>query len=367
MIERRPGKLGLGRCPKVTLSDARREARKVRTQIDEGHNPFALKAASKAAKGAVKAKGKTLLECADAYVEATRKSGAKGKPWSAAHSHQWHSTFHETKNGGNVYPALTAPLNDMPIASITKAEVLALIEPLWQRTPTTAARVKARLEAVFGWAIFRELRAEPNPAAWKREAAGLPTVGEAANLKAMPYREVAKFMAELRSTEGTAAKALEFLILTATRASEAFGAKWAEIDLEANVWVIPASRMKAGKQHTVPLTDAAIALLRSLQGVDDEFVFWGAGRGAVSIQSVRNLLNQMRPDGETLHGFRSSFSDWAHDGGLNNHAIELSLAHAVGNAVERSYRRGEMLEIRRNIMAAWASYCGGGKSDTPAH
>jgi integrase len=205
-----------------------------------------------------------------------------------------------------------------------------------------------------------------NPAAWTRKEASLPSVPAAAHLAAMPYQELPDFIRELRTKDGLAARALEFLILTGVRTGEAMGAEWSEFDLGARTWLIPGARMKKGREHRVPLSEPALAILDALPRVSD-FVFPGAKHGQhFSNNAGRVLLNKMRP-GVTAHGFRSTFRDWTEERTAFPHVVcEMSLAHSVGSVVERSYRRTDLFEKRRELMGAWASYCGTGNAATVA-
>jgi integrase len=232
---------------------------------------------------------------------------------------------------------------------------------LWQVRSVTADRVRNRIELVLSWAAGRGYRTGDNPAAWSRLRHILPTPGKTARVQhypSVPYVEIPALMAELREREGVAAKALIFVILTAARAGEVLGATWDEINFDTATWTVPAARMKSGREHKVPLSPAAVELLRALYVEDaNPHVFIGPRRETLSHAALTAVLRRANYS-QTVHGFRSSFSDWAHErSAFNNHVIELSLAHAIGNTVERSYRRGEMLEKRRKLMDAWATFC----------
>jgi len=233
----------------------------------------------------------------------------------------------------------------------------------WDARPETARRVRQRIEHVLDWATVRGYRRGENPARWAGHLkAALPAApGRGKHFAALPYGEVAAFVAVLRSRSDIASRALEFTILTATRSGEVIGATWAEIDLAAATWTIPAERMKKGdKLHRVPLSQQAIALLRSLpQESNNPFIFIGSRAGApLSINMMSKLLAKLGRSDITVHGFRSTFMDWAHETtSYPKTVIDMALAHTVGDKVEAAYRRGELLDKRRRLMTEWARYC----------
>jgi integrase len=233
----------------------------------------------------------------------------------------------------------------------------------WDVRAETASRVRNRVEAVLDWAGVRGYRSGDNPARWRGHLAEvLPAKGKiqrTTHFAALPFTELPACMVALRERQGIAPRALEFLILTCARTGETISAKWSEIDFAARVWTVPAERMKAGREHRVPLSEPALALLQSaFREADNPFCFIGPTGGHLSDQSMAATLRRMG-HGVTVHGFRSTFSDWAHERTAHgSHVIELCLAHSVGNAVERSYRRTDLFEKRRKLMVAWAEYCG---------
>jgi integrase len=255
-------------------------------------------------------------------------------------------------------------LGGLPVAGIDEAHILKVLGPIWTTKPETAGRVRGRIESVLDWATARKYRTGDNPARWRGHLAELlparAKVQPVTHHAALPYAQVQAFAAELRARDGIGARALEFLLLTATRTGEVTGARWDEIDLHENTWTIPAARMKAGKEHRTPLSDRALEILRKLpRPAGHPYVFAGdrAGRPIGRMVMLRAMRN-LRP-GLTVHGLRSTFSDWAHERtGYDAHTIEISLAHAVGSAVEKAYRRGDMFEKRRRLMAEWSRYCG---------
>jgi integrase len=248
------------------------------------------------------------------------------------------------------------------VAAIDTGLVLKCIEPIWQTKTETASRVRGRIKAILDWAAVRGYRVGDNPARWKGHLGEvLPARGQIKKVqhhRALPFAEVPDFMAQLAEREGVAAWALEFLILTAARSGEAIRARWSEIDLDGRLWVVPAERMKGGREHRVPLSDRALEILKTLPREGD-LVFPGGRQGtAISSTAMVGVLKRMERPDVTVHGFRSSFRDWAaKTTGYPNHVIEMALAHAIGDKVERSYRRGDLFDKRRKLMDAWAAYC----------
>jgi integrase len=252
-----------------------------------------------------------------------------------------------------VYPIL----GDLPVQAVDVTLVMKAIEPIWQPKPETASRVRGRLESVLDWATARGYRSGENPARWRGHLENLlpqkSKVRRVEHHAALPYVEISAFMAELRAQEGVAAQALEFLTLTAARTSEVLGARWGEIDLKEKTWIIPAVRMKAGREHRVPLSKSTLRLLGSKGRTEGHQIF------PIQARAMWDLLNKLRP-GLTVHGFRSSFSDWCAEQTNFPHEVwEMALAHAVGSKVEAAYRRGDLFEKRRQLAEAWANFCNG--------
>jgi integrase len=240
--------------------------------------------------------------------------------------------------------------------------VIKALEPIWRRIPETASRLRARIESVLGYATVREFRFGDNPARWSGHLKELlPARGKLRPVKhhaALPYADVPAFMAELRDRQSTSARALEFTILTAVRTGETVGATWDEIDLKAKIWTIPAGRMKAKREHRVPLGERALKILQTLTH-HRGYVFPASARAEqpLSDMAMLELVRGMRP-GITVHGFRSTFRDWAAEmTAWPNHVVEMALAHSVGDAVEKAYRRGDLFEKRRKLMQAWSDFC----------
>jgi integrase len=340
--------MGLGPIHTVSLADARVRARKARLAILDGGDPIAIKHEARATARIEAAKALTFRQCADAFI------AAHAPTWkNAKHRQQWSATLDTY-----AYPVIGA----LPVAKIDVALVLKVLRPIWDRTPETASRLRGRIERVLDWATAQEFRTGDNPARWRgRLDAILPAkskVRAAGHHAAMAVDDLPSFMAELREREGLAASALEFTILTSARTAEALGATWQEIDFAAKTWTIPPERMKSGKAHVVPLSPRALEIVNALSPDSSGFVFPGATPSRpINSLAMLDLLRAMR-GGLTVHGFRSTFADWAGDRTDAPQAvIEMALAHAITNKTEASYRRGNALAKRVILMGQWADYC----------
>jgi integrase len=239
------------------------------------------------------------------------------------------------------------------------------LEPIWKAKPETASRLRGRIEAVLDWATVRGYRKGENPARWRGHLDKLlparAKIQKVVHHPALPYSEIADFMVSLRNQEGIAARALEFLILTAARTGEIIGAGWDEVDLDERVWVIPEARMKAGREHRVPLSGPALAIVKQMNEIrESDFVFPGGKKGRpLSNMAMLALLKRIGRNDLTTHGFRSTFRDWAAERTtFSREVIEMALAHTIENKVEAAYRRGDLFRKRRQLMEAWARYCG---------
>jgi integrase len=292
-----------------------------------------------------------------------------------AQSIKWRNPKHRAQFLSTMKSFAYPILGKLPVADIDTPLVLKVMEqhvkaergypagPLYKSRPETASRLRGRIQNVLDWAKARGYRSGENPAAWRGNLKHLiPAAEETKSVQhhaALPYSEMATFMSRLSERTGVAARALEFLVLTAARTNEVIGARWAEIDLKQKLWVIPAERMKARKAHRVPLSDRALDLLRKLPTEEaNDFVFIGTQKGAgLSNMSMSAVLKRMHYE-VTVHGFRSAFRDWAAEStGYANHIVEQALAHTISNAVERAYRRGDMFDKRAKLMSDWATYC----------
>jgi integrase len=349
-------KMGLGPLHTVSLKEARAEALEARKLVRRGIDPIEAEKAKRRQEKLEAAKAITFKECADRYIEANRAGWKNDK-----HAEQWVSTFNETRRGRLKFPAATDAINDLPVSAIDTGLVLKVLEPIWTKTPESASRIRGRIEAVLDWAKVRQYREGENPARWRdhlKQALPARSRLKRGHHDAVAYADMPAFMAALRAKDGVSARALEFTILTAARTGETIGAKWSEIDPDTNIWTIPAARMKAGREHRVPLCDRAIEILAELPREGD-FVFVGSRSGKpLSNMAMLELVRGMRGKGATVHGFRSSFRDWgAEQTAYPNEMLELALAHAVGDKVESAYRRGDMMEKRRRLMSDWADFC----------
>ena len=336
--------MGLGSTSSVGLARARELASECRALVAAGRDPIETRNAAEKAKGGVP----TFGAIADALI------AAKESEWrNPKHRAQWRMTL--TKYAG--------PLRSRPVNEIGTDAVLAVLKPLWQTKPETASRLRGRIEAVLDAAKAQRHRSGENPAAWRGHLAHLlPKRGKLTrgHHAAMAYRDVPEFMGELRERDAIAALALEFCILTATRSGEVLGARWSEIDLEARVWTVPAGRMKAAREHRIPLSERAAAILEKLaKARTGELVFPGKRAGKpLSVMAMKMVLRRMKLDGVTVHGFRSAFRDWAgNETHFPREVAEAALAHVIGDKAEQAYRRGDALEKRRDLMSAWAEYC----------
>lgn len=342
--------MGLGGAAIVGLADARQKAADARKLISEGKDPIESAQAQVAVTAAKKAGATTFQEAAQRYI-ASHATGWR----NAKHAAQWQSTL-ETY----AFPVF----GGAPVAAIDVAMVLKALEPIWTDKTETARRLRGRIEAILDWAAARGMRTGDNPARWRGLLMHLlpkrPMASAVKHHPALPYTRMGEFITALRLQGGTAARALEFLILTAGRTSEITGARWQEIDIGDATWIIPADRIKAGKEHRVPLSAPALEIIRALAETrHGEFVFPGGRRGRpLSNMAMAGVLKRMGRDTITVHGFRSSFRDWAAEQTNYPHEVaEMALAHTVGDKVEAAYRRGDLFDKRKRIMADWAKYC----------
>lgn len=346
--------MGLGNAA-VSLAQAREKAAEARKLVAAGVNPIeARRAANRMAAGKP-----TFGEMADAFLE------AKSSEWrNDKHRAQWKMTLEE----------YAKPLRALPVDRVDTEAVLGVLQPIWQAKPETAARLRGRIETVLDAARAKGHipRNEANPARWRGHLDKLLPKRQKLSRghhAALPYSGVPEFIGKLREREAIAALALEFTILTAARSGEALGARWSEIDFDAKVWTVPAARMKAGREHRVPLSSPALAILGKLSEANSgDFVFPGQRpEKALSGMAMEMMLRRMKIN-VTVHGFRSSFRDWAGETtSFPREIAEAALAHVAGDATERAYRRGDALEKRRGLMEAWAEFCepGAGSNVVP--
>jgi integrase len=349
MLDGRAREMGLGSYHDISLAEARDRARHFRRMVKEGLDPIDDRRSRRAAQRAERAKVMTFRECAEAFI-AAHQAGWR----NAKHAAQWPSTL-ETY----VYPHLAA----LPVDTIDTSLVMKALEPIWLAKPETAGRVRGRIESVLDWAAARGYRTGENPARWRGHLENLLPrklkVRRVEHHAALPYAELGAFMSELRQQTGVAARALEFTILTASRTGEVIGARWDEISMAERLWTVPSDRMKASREHRVPLSPHAVAILEEMRTIRvGDFVFPGGRAGQpISNMAMMMTLRRMGREGLTVHGFRSSFRDWAAERtNFPREVAEMSLAHAVSDKVEAAYRRGDLFEKRRQLMAGWAQY-----------
>jgi len=344
----RAKEMGLGSAASVTLANAREKAATARRKIDQGLNPIDERKRT----GGVP----TFGEMADQVREALSEGFRNEK-----HKAQWKSTL----------ATYAASLRDKPVDTISTDDVLAILKPIWTTKPETASRVRGRIEKVLDAAKAKGFREGENPARWRGHLDHLlprPSKLARGHHAAMPYDEVAAFVADLQGSEALAAQALELCILTAARSGEILGMRWDEIDLDKKVWTLPAHRMKAGREHRVPLSQRATHILARLSDQrSTDFVFPGQSRdNPISHMAMDKVLRRMKIENATVHGFRSSFRDWAgNETDYPRDLIETALAHVIGDKAEQAYRRSDALEKRRTLMEAWASHCSGQDNVVP--
>lgn len=354
MLHGRSRDIGLGSAGAngLPLAKARDAALALRLKVKAGVDPLAerqqMAAAAAAEAQAARIAAVSFRDVAEAHVDANQSAWRDAK-----HRQQWRSTL-----AHYVYPIF----GDLPVASIETSHVLAVIEPIWHAKPETASRVRGRIETILDAAKARGYRVGENPARWRGHIAQLLPARKRltrGHHKALAIDDLPALMAKLDDRQAVAALALAFTILTAARTSEVLGATWDEIDLGNRIWIIPATRMKAGREHRVPLSARASELLQTVRPLGGKWVFPGPRGGRLSSMAMAMLLRRMGYDA-TVHGFRSTFRDWAAERtAFPVDVCEMALAHTVGNKVEAAYRRGDMFEKRRRLMVAWSWFCEG--------
>jgi len=341
--------MGLGPVITVSLAEARQKALACRKLLMDCRDPLEERRNQQLQVRLHSSKMRTFSECAIAYIEAHR-SGWKNEK----HAKQWHSTL-ETY----AFPVA----GSLPVSSIDTGAILNILEPIWHTKTETASRVRGRMEAILDWAKVRGYRQGDNPAHWKGHLDKLlPVPSKVQKVKhhaALPYAELGSFMSELQQCDGLAARALEFGILTVARSGEIRNATWEEIDFHNKLWILPASRMKAGKEHRVPLCDKAIDLLNALpRFAGSDLVFPSQSNRPLSDMALTAVLRRMKRIGLTQHGFRSTFRDWAGETTpYPREVIEHALAHQLKDKAEAAYQRGDLLAKRSALMADWEKFC----------
>ncbi|MEJ7807079.1 MAG: integrase arm-type DNA-binding domain-containing protein [Telluria sp.] len=342
--------MGLGSLGTVDLAGARDKAKRCRAQLLEGQDPLDGRRTAKTNAALERGRQMTFDQCAAAYIDAHRSSWKNAK-----HAEQWENTL--ATYAGPLIGAL-------PVATVDTDLIVKVLSPIWKTKTETATRLRGRIESILGWATVSKFRQGDNPARWRGHLENLlatpSKIAKVRNHPALPWREMSEFMKVLRVAEGVGARAVEFAILTACRSGEVRGAVWSEVDLDNKLWTIPAERMKAGKEHRVPLSTAAVSLLLSLI-VNGEFVFPGVRtKSYLSDMSLTAVLRRMGRGDITVHGFRSTFRDWCSEAPGNTFSREIcehALAHSLPDKVEAAYRRGDLLDKRVLLMQAWADFC----------
>jgi integrase len=342
--------LGLGSYLDLTLTEAREAAREQRKLVLQGIDPIDARRENRDTSKAARAGRATFQQCVDGYIE------AHGDGWkNPKHRAQWRTTLE----------SYACPIiGTMNVAAVDTGLILQILEPIWKTKTETATRLRGRIENVLAWATVRKYRNGDNPARWKGHLDQLlvkpSTIATVEHHPALPYQEIGAFMQDLRKQEGIGAAALEFAILTAARSGEVRGATWGEIDLQARTWTIPGARMKAKRDHLVPLSDAAIAVIEKMKECKlGDHVFPGVKEGKpLSDMSLTAVMRRMGRGKLTAHGFRSSFRDWCSEStAYPSEMAEMALAHTINNKVEAAYRRGNLFAKRVRMMADWSNYC----------
>ena len=352
MLNRRARWMGLGPVALYGLHEAREKAREARRLRHEGVDPIDARRAERARQRLAEAKAVTFKQCAEAYINAHRAGWRNDK-----HAGQWSATL-------STYAYLK--IGALPVQAIDTALVLKVLEPIWATKPETAGRLRGRLENILDFAKARGYREGENPARWRghldKLLPALSKVRQVEHHAALPYTELPNFLTRLREQEGTSARALEVAILTAARTSEILGARWSEVNILEKTWTIPAERMKARREHRVPLSSRAFAILTEMQAAresDEPFVFPGGKPGQpLSNMAFLMLLRRMGRTDLTAHGFRATFKTWASERtSFQNEIVEAALAHTIGGKVEQAYRRGDLFDKRQKLMDAWTNFC----------
>ena len=345
----RPTWMGLGSVRDINLADARMRAAECRRLLALGKDPITERDGERAKALVDKQRTLTFDQCAEAYIIAHRDGWRNAK-----HATQWENTLRL-----HASPVI----GKLPVDQVELRHVLLILEPIWRERTETASRVRGRVESILDWATVRQFRHGDNPARWRGhldQLLAMPSkIKKVEHHSALPFDGIADFMQKLARQEGTGALALSFLILTAARSGEVRGATRGEIDAEARIWSIPGSRMKAGRDHRVPLSDAAWKLLPHPLPKDATALLFPAPRGGqLSDMTLTAVMRRMEVKA-VPHGFRSTFRDWcAESTDFPREVAEMALAHAIGDKVEAAYRRGDLFEKRRQLMGQWAGHSG---------
>jgi integrase len=350
-LNKKSREMGLGPLHTIPLAQAREKARSCRASLLEGVDPLDARNASKVELALERAKTVTFDHCAKEYI--------------AAHRSSWKTAQHAAHWEGSIRNYASPIIGGLPVAAIDTALIVKVLQPIWESKTETASKLRGRIESILDWATVSHFRTGDNPARWRGHLDHLLAdpgrIARVTHYAALPWQEVGAFMVVLRECGGVAARALEFGILTATRSGEVRGARWDEVDLDTAIWTIPAERMKAGREHRVPLSTAALVLLKSMPRIED-LVFPGMKKDVgLSNMTLSAVLRRMGREDITVHGFRSTFRDWCAESAANSFPREVcehALAHRLPDKVEAAYRRGDLIEKRKVLMQVWADYCG---------
>ena len=351
MLNSRQHEMGFGGLNKVSLADARKKAGDARLLLSEGRSPLIHRHENAEKQSAKGNRSMTFDQCAEVYISAHEVAWKNEK-----HRQQWRNT---------IATYVSPVFGSAPVQKVDTDHIIRVIEPIWSKKTETARRLRGRIEIILDWAKVRGYRTGENPARWRGHLSHLlPARNKARPVKhhaALLYADIPAFMNKLREMDGIAALALEFVILTAARTSEVIYARWPEIDLKKRMWTVPAVRMKGGREHRVPVSAAAIAVLTRAKTLDGEYVFPGATSATpLSNMALLMLLGRMDCGDITTHGFRSTFRDWAaEETNFPSEVVEMALAHAIQSKTEAAYRRADLIEKRTRLMEAWAAYCAG--------
>lgn len=352
MLNRKSREMGLGPAGVITLAEAREKALECRRLLASRVDPIEARKSERVEEALREAKTISFDQCATAYIEA-HKAGWK----NAKHASQWANTL--ATYCGDVFGSL-------PVSAVDTGLVVKVLQPIWSEKAETASRLRARIEKVLDWATVRGHRTGENPARWRGHLDKLlPALKKKQRVKhhaALAFSQVGRFVTAVRAQEGVAARALELTILTAARTNEVIGARWGELDLKNSLWTIPAARMKSHREHRVPLSPQATKLLQTVRPKhvqQTDFVFPSQRTGKpLSNMAMLELLKRMDRKDLTVHGFRSTFRDWAAEStNYPREVCEMALAHVVSDQVEAAYRRGDLFEKRRQLMSDWAKHC----------
>ena len=360
-LNKRRREMGLGALSALSAVEARAKAAELKATVGRGIDPLDVKEAARRDEAQAEAsqREENVLNAATFKAATERHLALKESGWrNVKHRQQWENTL-----ATYAYPII----GELPVRDITPQHVLQALEPIWSTKPETASRVRMRIEAVLNSAKVLGWRTGENPALWRGNLdAALPPRSKVRTVKhhaALPWREISPFMAQLRQRDGLSARALEFAILTAARSGEVRKATWSEIDLDQKLWIVPAERMKAGREHRVPLSQSALQLLDEMprfQGYD--LIFPGTRMQPLSDMSLSAVLKRMGMTDITVHGFRSTFRDWAAEHtGHGSDIVEMALAHTISSKTEAAYRRGDLITKRKSLMEDWAAWCTDGQ------